>query len=85
MLEEMIKKALDKANEMAYNDYHISLGMDRKASSKLWEKEDKSRTYIKINCYTLNGNFKGSYKCGYIDNKTETYVFEQNDEVNLGL
>ena len=83
MLEEMIKNALDKANGMAYNDYRISAGMERKATSK--QSEDKSKTTIAIYCYTLNGKYKGAYKCGHIDNATAQYVFGQYDEIDLGL
>lgn len=78
-----IEKALEIANEKAYSDYRINAGIERKAVVKKWEKDDKKRAYISINCYTLNGKFKGSYKCGYIDLVTEAYIFTQYDEIDL--
>ena len=78
-----IEKALEIANEKAYNDYRINAGIERKAVSKLWEKGESKRAYISINCYTLNGKFKGSYKCGYIDVITGEYIFTKYDEIDL--
>jgi hypothetical protein len=78
-----VEMAIEKANEMAYNDYRIHAGIDRKATSKEWEKGDQRRAYIKINCYTLNGKFKGSYDCGYVDLNTDEYVFPASAEIEL--
>lgn len=85
MLQERIDKAIEIANEMAYSDYHINAGTDRRAVSKLWENNGQKRTYINIVCYTYAGNYKGRYNCGYIDNITGEYVYTKYDEVNLGL
>ena len=78
-----IEKAIEIANKKAYSDYRINAGIERKASSKVWEKGDQKREYIKINCYTLNGKFKGKYDCGYVDMITGEYVFTDRDEINL--
>lgn len=78
-----VEQALEKANEMAYSDYHIHAGTERKAVAKEWEKGDLHRNYIKIYCYTLNGRYKGSYSCGYVDMVSGEYVYTSKDEVNL--
>ena len=68
--------------DMASNDYHINLGTDRQVQSKVWEKNGQKRMYLSINCYTVNGRFKGSYKCGYVDMVTNEYVCGRYDDVN---
>ena len=70
----IIEKAVAKAEEMMYSDYHINAGIDRKVVTKDWEKDGEKRTYIKVYCYTANGRYKGSYDMGYIDNVTNTYI-----------
>ena len=77
-----LKKAWQEAKEMKDNDYHINLGVEREVMSKVWEKDGQKRTYLSINCYTLNGRFKGSYKCGYINMHTGEYVCGRFDDVN---
>lgn len=47
-----------KAEEMAYNDYHINAGVDRKVVINHWEKGEKKRDYIDIKCYSLAENSK---------------------------
>ena len=81
--KEMIKTALTKANDKAENDYHITHGFKREAKAR--NDESAGRTYIRIDCYTLKGNYKGNYKCGYINNETGEYVFGQYDEVDLSI
>lgn len=83
--QAMVEKALAKANEMAYSDYRIHAGMKRSAKAKDWENAGAERVYIRIDCYTLADNYKGNYKCGYIDNLTGQYVFDQYSEINLGI
>lgn len=78
-----VEKALEIANERAYSDYHINAGVERKAVAKVWEKNGMSRTYISIQCFTLNGRFKKSYDCGYIDNNNGEYVTTNRTEVDL--
>ena len=78
-----VERALEIANEKAYSDYHINKGIERKSVAKKWEKDTRSRTYISIQCYTLAGNFKGAYDCGYIDNNTEEYVVTSSTTVDL--
>lgn len=78
-LLETVKSNLE---EMAYNNYNINAGVDRKISVRPWEKDGAKRAYITINCYTANGRFKGSYKCGYVDLVTNQYVIGKYDEVD---
>ena len=80
--QEKIDQLVQNMEEMKNSDYHIHAGVDRKVSTKLWEKDDKRRTYININCYSLCGNFKGSYKCGYVDMVSGEYVCTKYDDVN---
>lgn len=77
---EMITKM---AEERMYNDYNIHAGVERKVATKLWEKGDKKRTYITIQCFSMAGKFKGSYKCGYIDMTNDEYVTTQYDDIDL--
>lgn len=76
---DMITKNLE---DMMYKDYHIHAGIDRKVVTKKQEKDGESRTYIIIRCYTLNGRYKGQYKCGYINNDTGEYVTDNDDVVD---
>ena len=57
------------AQDMADNDYHINLGMERKISVK----EAGDVATIAIYCYTLNGKYKGAYKCGTYNKVTGEY------------
>lgn len=75
-----ITEAIAKAQELAYKDYHIHAGVERKAVAKDWEGK---RTYINIYCYTMNGRYVGKYDCGYIDKETEEYVTTKYTEVDL--
>lgn len=79
-LVEELKKNLE---DMMYNDYHINLGIDRQVQSKKWEKGESRREYLTIACYTGNGRFKGSYKCGYVDLVTNEYICGKYDDVNV--
>lgn len=78
-LVDQLKKKLE---DMMYNDYHINLGIDRKVQSKKWEKGGSKREYLTIACFTANGRFKGSYKCGYVDLITNKYVCGRYDDIN---
>lgn len=73
-----------KANleEMAYNCKYINLGVDRVVTVKLWEKGDRKRTYLNINCYTSNRRYKGQYKAGYVDMVTGQYVVTKYDDID---
>lgn len=84
-VKEKIEKAISIAQDLAYTDYRINAGIEREAVAREYEKDGKSRTYINIYCYTMSRNFKGSYKCGYIDNETGEYVFGKYDDIDLGL
>lgn len=52
----------------------MKLGLERKLVTKVWDNGEKSRTYIKVYCYTGAGNYKGKYELGYIDNVTGEYI-----------
>lgn len=78
----LIETLIQNIDQMAYDDYHIHLGVDRQAFAKVWENGDQKRTYLSINCYTLTRRFKGSYKCGYVDMVTGQYVVGRYDDVN---
>lgn len=82
MEKNIIEDLMSNIQKMANTDYHINCGIDRRAFSKLVEKNGQKRTYLSINCYTLAGKFKGSYRCGYVDMETNTYVCSQYDDVN---
>lgn len=82
MKENLVEELKANLEEMAYNDYHINLGTDRQAQSKVWEKNGQKREYLTITCFTGNGRFKGAYKCGYVDLVTNEYVCGKWDEVN---
>jgi hypothetical protein len=76
-----VEEAIKKANDFMAQDngHYIHLGMERKVVAR--ERDDK-KTYIRIDCYTLNGKYKGNYKCGSID-KDGNYSVNAYDEVNL--
>lgn len=82
MKENIVEKLMANIQKMADTDYHINCGIDRQASSKTWEKNGQKRTYLSINCYTMAGKFKGSYKCGYVDMVTNTYICGRYDDVD---
>lgn len=63
---------------MAYNDYHINLGVDRE--TKAVERDE--RTYLRIDCYTANGRYKGNYQAGYIVTETGEYIVGRYDDIN---
>lgn len=71
-----VDQLVKNLNEMAYNDYHIDLGSDRKA--KAVEREGK--IFLRIDCYTPNGRYKGNYKAGYI--KDDCYTVGRYDDIN---
>ncbi len=81
-LLETLKSNLE---EMAYGSIYINAGIDRIVSAKLQEGEGSKRTYLAINCYTGNGRFKRSYKCGYVDMTTNEYFCSKYDDVNALL
>ena len=78
-----VEKAIAKAEQMMYEDSRFHAGVERKAVAKEWEKNGAKRTYINVYCYSLMGNYKGSYKCGYVDMLTDEYVCTKYDDVNL--
>lgn len=82
MNNELVKKLVNNLETMAYENHNINLGINREVMEKTWEKEGHKRTYLSINCYTLNNRFKGSYKCGYVDMTTGEYVCGKYDDVN---
>ncbi len=76
---ETLKKNLE---DMAYGCRYINLGINRVVSAKLWEKNGSKRTYLDINCYTLNGRYKGQYRAGYVDMLTKQYVATRYDDID---
>ena len=82
MKEDIIETLKSNLEDMAYSNTNINLGIDRQVSAKAWEKNGNKRTYLAINCYTANGRFKGSYKCGYVDMATNEYVCGRYDDVD---
>ena len=78
MEENVIETLTENLEDMAYNDYHINAGVDRQVIAK---KKD-NKTYLTIACYTANGRFKGSHKCGYVDMVTNEYVCGKYDDVD---
>lgn len=73
-----LQKLIEIAEHRMYNDYKINLGMERKVVVR--ERDD--RRYIYIQCFTLSGNFKGSYKCGSIDANSR-YILGKYDDIDL--
>lgn len=82
---ETLKKAITKAESMTSGNIYINLGINRKVATKHWEREEAKRTYIRIDCYTLSGNYKGNYKLGYVDEVTGEYVFDSSAEFDLEI
>ena len=82
MKKNLVEELKANLESMTYGDYHINLGTDRQVRSKVWEKNGQRREYLTIACFTGNGRYKGSYKCGYIDLVTNTYVCGAYDDVN---
>jgi hypothetical protein len=81
MIKMTVTEAIEKANEFMAQDKgkYIHAGMERKVAAK---KRDDKKTYIRIDCYTLGGNYKGNYKCGKID-ADGNYSVGQYDEIDL--
>lgn len=82
-MEMTVEKAVELANENLYGNIYINAGIDRRVSTKKWEKDGAKRTYISIYCYTANGRYKGAYKCGYVDEVTGEYVVSRYDDIDL--
>ena len=76
MKEDLLDTLKTNLEAMAFGDYHINLGVDRKVSTR----ESDGRTYLSIACYTANGRYKGAYKCGYVVD--DTYVCGKYDDVD---
>ena len=81
--QETIKRAVAKAETMTSGNIYINLGMVRKVATR--HEEATKRTYIRIDCYTLNGVYKGNYKLGYVDEASGEYVFDSKAEFDLGI
>lgn len=82
MKENLVEELKANLEDMMYNNVYIHAGVERSVSAKLWEKNGNKRMYLAINCYTANGRFKGSYKCGYVDMVTNEYVCGKYDDVD---
>lgn len=66
-IEETVKANLEK---MMYSDYHIHAGVEREVATR----KNNGKTFFVIKCFSLAGNYKGQYKCGYIVDATGEYV-----------
>lgn len=82
-MEMTVEKAVELATANLHGNIYINAGIDRRVSTKRWEKGDAIRTYISIYCYTLNGRYKGAYKCGYVDEVSGKYVVTRYDDIDL--
>ena len=82
MKENLVEELKANLEDITYNNVYIHAGVERSVSAKLWEKNGNKRMYLAINCYTANGRFKGSYKCGYVDMVTNEYVCGKYDDVD---
>ena len=83
--QETLKKAIAKAETMTSGNIYINLGIKRTVATRRVEKDGQKRTYIRIDCYTLNGRYKGNYKLGYVDEVTGEYVFDSTAEFDLEI
>ena len=82
-MEMTVEKAVELATANLYGNIYINAGIDRRVSTKHWEKGNEIRTYIAIYCYTLNGRYKDTYKCGYVDEVAGKYVVTRYDDIDL--
>ena len=82
MKENLVDSLKENLEKIAYDCAYIHMGIDRRVQSKVWEKNGQKREYLTIACFTGNGRYKGSYKCGYVDLVTNTYVCGAYDDVN---
>lgn len=80
MRENLLDTLKENLEAMAYGDYHINAGIDRRVTVKI--DDHAKRAYLAISCYTANGRGKGSYKCGYVDLVTNQYVVGKYDDVD---
>ena len=81
-MENLTAKLVENLNKMKYNDYHINAGVEREVTTKIWEKNGQKREYLKIVCYTLAGNYKGTYDCGYVDLVANEYACTKYSDIN---
>lgn len=82
MEENLVDKLVKNLEEMLYGNIYIHAGVERVVTANLWEKNGHKRMYLAIKCYSLAGNHKGTYKCGYVDMLTDQYVCGKWDDVN---
>ena len=67
---------------MAYSCKYINLGINRVAVVKKWVNGDARRMYLNLNCYTMNGRYKGRYNAGYVDLITGEYILSKYDDID---
>lgn len=80
-MKKTIEECIARAEELIANsDPRLHAGMVRRAVSREWQG---NRTYINIYCYSLAGNYKGKYDCGYVDMATGEYTTNRYTEINL--
>lgn len=84
VVETTLQKAVKKAQALIdSNDYRLTWGVDREVKTFETTQNGEERVYIGIRCYTMAGNYKGNYKCGYIVKATDEYVSGRYDKFNL--
>lgn len=71
---ELAAKLVERTDDSDGWKTGMKLGLERRLVTKVWDKGEKSRTYINVYCYTGYGNYKGKRELGYIDNVTGEYV-----------
>lgn len=76
--KQMIDKMTSIAETILYGYKYVHAGQERIVKTR---RQQDSRTYISIQCFTLAGKFKGSYDCGYVDHANCTYV--PGKDINL--
>ena len=76
-MTDLIETLKSNLEDMAYNDYHINAGIDRRVDVKVWEKNGAKRAYLTINCYTAAGLVANQYvvgKCDDVDAARKQYI-----------
>ena len=82
MKENIVEGLKTNLEEMLYGNYHINAGIVREVRTRRQENGEGKREYLTIACYTMNGKFKRSYKCGYVNLNTNEYVCGKYDDVD---
>lgn len=79
LLADTIENNLE---EMTIANTYITADYMRMVCVSNWKKGEHNRDYYEIRCYTTNGKYKCTYRCGYIDKVSGEYVTTRFDHVN---